>query len=104
MYSDMSSWISAASSPKRNSASVFAAFGDEVHLLALPLALTRLALAAKLVLLLARARSRLVVLDLDRRFLLALNQRDGLVELAEVGRNRHAHDPHAAAGLVDEVD
>src|SRR5205814_978834 len=73
MYSDMSSWISASSSPKRNSAS-------------------------------ALLSSVFPTPEGPRKMNEPAGLGDLLVDLAHVGGRRHPADPHAAAGLVDEVD
>src|SRR5207248_1796720 len=104
MYSDMSSAISACSSPNRNSARVLASsvfptpdgprkmnepdgrFGS-----LRPARVRRIAWETDL-------------LGLDRFFLLLLDLRDLVLELLVVRRGLHALDAQTRAGLVDEVD
>src|SRR5206468_3056989 len=113
MYSDMSSCTSASSSPNRNSASAF-----DSSVLPTPLGPRKMneplgrfgsfrparVLLEELALVVAQARGLLEVLLVDGRLLLHPDLGDLLVDLADVRRRGHPADPHARAGLVDEVD
>ena len=78
--------------------------GQDVHLAGLPLRLAAGALFLQLTLLVAERCRALEVLAVDGGLLAQTHLGDLLVDLADVGRRRHATDAHAAAGLVDQVD
>ena len=77
---------------------------EEVDALGAPLLLLRGALLEQLLLTVAQLGGALELLSLDRGFLLALDLRDLVFELAVVGRGLHPTDTQPRAGLVDEVD
>src|SRR5258708_1637280 len=85
MYSLMSSWISASSSPNKNSASVLYS-----SVFPTPYGPAR--------------GGVLKGLGVDGGFLLATHIGDLLVELPQVRRRGHPVDAHPRTGLVDEVD
>src|SRR5918996_1341782 len=95
MYSDMSSWISASSSPNRNSARAF-----ESSVFPTPEGPRKMKEPEG-----RRGSFRpLRVLRVDRGFLAEPDLGDLLVHFADVGWRRHPADPGAGAGLVDQVD
>src|SRR3989304_5408849 len=132
MYSDMSTWIIASSSPNRNSASVRASSvlptpdgpgqmnepvgrfgslmpararrGRAAAVLGAPALLELALLLRELALLVPEVRGLLELLRLDRRLLLDAHLLDLLLELAVLRRRAHRLDAHPRRGPVDEVD
>src|SRR2546425_162192 len=95
MYSDMSSWIRASSSPNRNEASAFGV---------VPLRLLDVPVGHQLLFLVPQPGGPLVVLGLDGGLLTHPHLGDLLVDLPQVRRGGHAANAQPRAGLVDQVD
>ena len=77
---------------------------DDVEVPGLPFLLTLGLLADQVLLVVAQPRGLLEVLSVDRRFLLAADRCDALVELAQIRRSGHAANPQACTSFVDEVN
>ena len=78
--------------------------GDLVEVAGLPGLLLGGALVGQAALVVAQGGGALEVLVVDGRLLLPFDLGDLLVDLAQLGRSRHAADAQAGTGLVDQVD